>query len=196
MKNKSHSPQALSRRGFLALGSAGVLTACGTSLGNNGVGSMAGTQIDARVDAQRSFLVAQFPGTRDLEDRAAGVLYMPLLTEAGFGIGGGYGRGALRIKGVTVDYYSAARASFGLQIGAQQYAHVLYFMNEDALANFRRSSGWAAGADLRYATPQTGATIGRDTTELSAPVEAFVFGQQGLIVGASLSGLKYSRIIP
>jgi lipid-binding SYLF domain-containing protein len=196
MTHLSHPSHHVSRRGFLALGSAGLLTACATGLGNNGVGSPAAAQIDSRVDAQRSFLQSQFPGTADLEQRAAGVLYMPLLTEAGLGIGGGYGRGALRIKGVTVDYYSATRASFGLQIGAQQYAHVLYFMSEDALANFRRSSGWAAGADLRYATFQDGATIGKDTTELSAPVEAFVFGQQGLIVGATLSGLKYSRIIP
>ena len=43
-----------------------------------------------------------------------------LLTEAGFGIGGAYGRGALRINDVTVDYYSAAKATIGFQIGAQQ----------------------------------------------------------------------------
>lgn len=184
----------ISRRGFIL--SSMALGACGTDLGNNGIASTNAQQIDGRVDAMRSYLQGQFPGTASLEERATGVLYMPLLTEAGFGIGGGYGRGALRIKGVTVDYYAAARASFGLQIGAQQYAHVLYFMNDVALAEFRRGSGWAAGADLRYATPTTGATIGKDTTEMTAPVEAFVFGQQGLIVGATLSGLKYSRIIP
>lgn len=184
----------LSRRSFVL--SSMALAACGTNIGNNGVGSTYGAQIDGRVDAMRSYLQSQFPGTASLEDRAAGVLYMPLVTEAGFGIGGGFGRGSLRIKGVTVDYYAATRATVGLQIGAQQYAHVLYFMSDVALADFRRSSGWAAGADLRYATPNGGATIGRDTTEMTAPVEAFVFGQQGLVVGATLSGMKYSRIIP
>lgn len=193
---RSLSPKNMSRRGFIATSGALILAACGTTVGNNGVGSDNGAQIDGRVDAMRSYLQSQFPGTASLEQRASGVLYMPLVTEAGFGIGGGYGRGALRIKGVTVDYYAATRASIGLQIGAQQYAHVLYFMNDVALAEFRRSSGWAAGADLRYATPKGGATIGKDTTELTAPVEAFVFGQQGLVVGATLSGLKYSRIIP
>ena len=195
MTNTAH----FTRRGFVAATlavSTLALAACGTDLGNNGVGSSKAQDIDRRVNAMQSFLKAQYPATADLDQRAAGALYMPLLTEAGFGIGGGYGRGALRIKGVTVDYYAATRASIGLQIGAQQYAHVLYFMTDEALSNFRRSSGWAAGADLRYATPEKGATIGKDTTELSAPVEAFVFGQQGLIVGATLSGLKYSRIIP
>jgi lipid-binding SYLF domain-containing protein len=101
----------------------------------------------------------------------------------------------LRINGVTVDYYSATRATLGLQIGAQQYAHALFFMTDGALASFRRGNGWAAGADVRYATPQEGGSIGKETTELD-PVIGLVFGQQGLIAGATLSGVKYSRIIP
>jgi lipid-binding SYLF domain-containing protein len=178
----------ISRR-FLILGT-GALAACG-----NGVGGGGAAQIDARVDATQAFLAQNYPGTADLTSRAAGVLYMPLITEAGLGFGGAFGRGALRIRGATVDYYAAAKASVGLQIGAQQYAHALFFMSEDALADFRASPGWAAGADIRYATPQDGATIGKTTTEL-APVVALVFGQQGLIAGASLAGIKYTRIIP
>ncbi len=46
-------------------------------------------KIDARVDATRDFLFGNYPGTRDLAQKAYGVLYMPLVTEAGFGIGGG-----------------------------------------------------------------------------------------------------------
>ncbi len=186
---------SLSRRFFLGAGLC-ALAGCGASAGSNGLGGQGAAQIDARVTATRAFLSSTYPGTRDLESRAAGVLIMPLVTEAGFGFGGGYGRGALQIKGVTVDYYAAAKASIGLQIGAQQYGHALFFMTDEALARFRRSSGWAAGADLRYATPVEGAAFGRDTTEVGAPVEAFVFAQQGLIAGATLSGLKYTRIIP
>jgi lipid-binding SYLF domain-containing protein len=181
------------RRAFLGAAGSSVLVAaaCG-----NGVGSGGGAQIDARVDATRDFLFRTYPGTRDLETRALGVLYMPLVTEAGFFVGGAYGRGALRINNVTVDYYSTTRATYGLQIGAQQYAHALFFMTESALAEFRASDGWAASADLRYATPdQGGRSIGKETTELD-PVVALVFGQSGLIAGATLAGTKYSRIIP
>ncbi|WP_435258916.1 YSC84-related protein [Thioclava sp. FR2] len=182
---------SFSRRGFLvATGASSVLAACG-----NGIGSNGGAQIDARVDATRDYLFNSYPGTRDLANQAAGVLYMPLVTEAGFGVGGAYGRGALRVGGVTVDYYSAAKATIGLQIGAQQYAHALFFMTEAALGQFRRSPGWAAGADVRYATPQQGASLGKETTELE-PVIALVFGQQGLIAGATVAGTKYTRIIP
>lgn len=184
----------MTRRGLL-LG-AGAMVATGALAGcNNGIGSNGASQIEARVDATQDYLFNQFPGTRDLASRASGVLYMPLMTEVGAGFGGAFGRGALRIQGVTVDYYSAAKGSFGLQIGAQQYAHALFFMSPEALEKFRRSSGWAAGADVRYASPEEGASIGKQTTELDEVI-AMVFGQQGLIAGASLAGIKYTRIIP
>lgn len=183
-----------SRRSFLgasgALGATSLLAACG-----NGVGGGGATQIDARVDETRNFLFNTYPGTQDLAAQAHGVLYMPLITEASLIWGGGYGQGALRIRGVTVDYYSATRASVGLQIGAQQYAHALFFMTEGALGQFRRSPGWAAGAEVRYATPAQGGSLGKATTEID-PVVALIFGQQGLIAGASLAGVKYTRIIP
>jgi lipid-binding SYLF domain-containing protein len=182
----------ISRRTFVMLSGTGLaLAACGNGLGSNGA-----AKLDARVEATRAYLLKNYPGTQDLMDRAAGVLYMPLMTEAGFGLGGAYGRGALQINGVTVDYYSAAQASFGLTLGAQQYAHALFFMTPDALENFRRQDGWQAGAGVTYALPDGGGSAGVDTTTTTAPVIALVFGQAGFIAGASLDGTKYTRIIP
>lgn len=184
----------ISRRGFfIATGGAalGLTAACG-----NGVGTANAQRIDARVDATRDFLFSRYPGTVDLAAKAQGVLYIPLMTEAGFGFGGAYGQGALRINDVTVDYYSAAKVSAGLQIGAQQYAHALFFMTEQSLAQFRAGEGWAAGADLKYAVFDQGGNLGLDTTTALAPVIALVFGQAGLLVGATLAGTKYTRIIP
>ncbi|MFD1510987.1 YSC84-related protein [Lacimonas salitolerans] len=182
----------LSRRSFTlaALAGVGVTAACG-----NGIGSTGGATIDARVDQTLNYLYSNYPGTRDIGDKSSGQLVMPLLTEAGLGIGGGYGRGALRVGGVTVDYYSATKGSFGLQIGAQQYAHVLFFMNQEALSKFRRSSGWAAGADVEYVFNDKAENIRAETTTSSSPVLAVIFGQAGLKVGATLEGVKYTRII-
>lgn len=182
----------LTRRGLIGSGAALLaLAACG-----NGIGSSGAQQIDARVDATRDYLLRRYPGTQDLMAKSVGVLYMPLMTEAGFGIGGAYGRGALRINDVTVDYYSATQASFGLQIGAQQYAHALFFMTQEALSDFRRSPGWVAGADAKYAAADKAGSLGADTTTSLAPVVALVFGQAGLIAGATLEGTKYTRILP
>ncbi len=96
---------------------------------------------------------------------------------------------------MTVDYYSAANASFGLQIGAQQYSHVLFFMTQEALQDFRTSSGWAAGAGVTYALNDQGQTLATDTNALTSPVVAVIFGQAGLIAGATLEGTKYTRIL-
>ena len=180
-------------RRSLVTGSAALLalSACG-----NGVGSDGAAKLDARVDATLLFLDRNFPGTRDLRDKSVGMLVMPLITEAGFGFGGAYGRGALRIDDISVDYYSASQASFGFQIGAQQYAHVLYFMTEEALIDFRTSDGWAASADAEYVLNTEAENIRAETTTSLAPVIAVIFAQAGLRVGATLEGTKYTRIIP
>ena len=187
------SNSTLTRRTFAvgALAGAAALAGCG-----NGVGSRGSGMIDARVDATLAEMYRQFPNTRQLAEKSNGMLIMPLVTEAGLGFGGAYGRGALRVNNVTVDYYSVAKASGGLQIGAQQYAHVLFFMTDEALTNFRRAPGWAAGADLEYVISDRGDSVEADTTTALAPVLAAVFGRAGLRIGATLEGTKYTRIIP
>ena len=95
-----------------------------------------------------------------------------------------------------MDYYSTAKASAGVQFGAQQYAHVLFFMTDEALMNFRRSPGWSAGADVEYTLNQNGENLSADTTTAMLPIIAVIFGQAGLIAGATLKGTKYTRIIP
>ena len=172
--------------------SAGTLTAaCG-----NGVGGRGSQLIDARVNATLNEMYRSYPNTVQLAQKANGMLVMPLVTEAGLGLGGAYGRGALLINDTTVDYYSIVKGSGGLQIGAQQYAHVLFFMTDAALGDFRRSPGWAAGADLEYVISDRGDSVEADTTTALAPVLAAVFGRAGLRVGATLNGIKYTRIIP
>lgn len=181
------------RRGFIVVagGAALGLTACGNGLGSNGAET-----IDARVDETLRYLYDTYPEARALSGKANGILVMPLVTEAGLGVGGAFGRGALRVGGATVDYYSQAKASVGLQIGAQQYAHVLFFMTEDALGEFRYATGWVAGADIKYAVLNEGDRFSADTMATSNPVVAMVFGTSGLLVGATLEGSKYTRIIP
>ncbi|NOR29632.1 MAG: twin-arginine translocation pathway signal [Sulfitobacter sp.] len=187
------SNSSFSRRAFAlgALATAGAVAACG-----NGVGSRGSGQIDARVEATLQEMYREYPNTRQLAAKSNGMLIMPLVTEAGLGLGGGYGRGALRVNNVPVDYYSMTKASGGLQIGAQQYAHVLFFMTEDALNNFRRSPGWAAGANIEYVIDNVGDSVNADTTTSLSPVLAAVFGRAGLRIGATLEGSKYTRIIP
>lgn len=182
----------ITRRVILAQGAAALaLAGC-----SNAVGTNAPAQLDARVNQTHQFLLQNFPSAGPLMQNAKGVLYMPLITEAAFGVGGAYGQGALRIGGVTVDYYSATQASVGFQLGAQQYAHVLIFQTDAALAAFRAAPGWVAGADAYYAIPAGGMSLGADTVTAQYPVVALIFGQAGLIAGAAVDGTKYTRVIP
>lgn len=183
---------AFTRRRFLVAVAAPVtLAAC-----TNGVGYDGAQRIDGRVAEAFAFMYDALPDTRALAAKAAGILMMPVVTKAGFGVGGAYGRGALLVQGVTIDYYSASSASIGLQIGGAQYSSALFFMTEAALRNFRTSPGYTAGADLEYAVAGNAGALTTDTTSLLTPVIAVIFGQAGLIAGASLEGTKYTRIIP
>ncbi len=179
------------RRSFAFGAAALTLSAC-----NNGIGGNGAATIDARVSSTLNFMYSKYPGTRDLAAKSAGILAMPLVTEVGLGLGGSFGTGALQIGGSTVDYYSAASGSAGLQIGAQQYSHVLFFMTQESLADFRAGPGWAVGADVTYAINDQGEMLRADTTTSLAPVIAVVFAQTGLQLGATLEGTKYTRIIP
>lgn len=159
-----------------------------------GIGSRAG--IERRVDMTRDFLLSNYPDAAPMVQSAHGVLYMPLVTELALGPGGSYGEGALRVSDQTVDYYSAAQASVGLQAGAQQYSHALIFNSAEALAAFCASPGWFAGADAFYALPNGGLAAGIDTLTAMHPVVAMIFGQSGLMAGAAIEGTKYTRITP
>lgn len=184
---------SIPRRSFLAgAGSSALLTAgCA-----NGVNSGGPEKIDARVAATMNYLFQQYPHTVDLHQKSKGALVMPLVTKAGFGVGAAYGRGALQVDNVSIDYYSAASGSIGLQIGAQQYSHALFFMNDRALADFRKSPGWEAGADAEFVLSDTAENASADTTTAFHPVIALIFAQAGIAAGATLKGTKYTRIIP
>ena len=153
-------------------------------------------RIDARVDATLEQMYLDYPETVQLSARASGILIMPLITEAGFGFGGGYGQGALRIDNVTREYYSASFATMGLQIGAQQYAHALFFMTDDALANFRNSQGVEFGGNIDFTGGHQGEALRADTTTVLSEVVPLIFGQAGLRVGVTMDGTKYTRIFP
>jgi lipid-binding SYLF domain-containing protein len=153
-----------------------------------------GQAIDSDVDATLSRLFQTVPGSKELVGKARGILVFPRVIQAGIGIGGEHGDGALRVGGQTAGYYSLAAGSFGLQIGAQSKAVVFLFMTEDALARFRNSQGWAAGADATVALVKVGANGNIDTSTATGPVEAFVLTNAGLMAGVSLEGSKISRL--
>lgn len=173
-----------------------AINACSRQSINTGFLKEDARKIDARVDFALNKLYSEFPNVKELGEKAAGILVLPLVTEAGFGWGGSYGRGALRIDGLTKNYYSTVSAGFGFQVGAQQFGHALFFMTSKALDDFQNSQGWALSGDVEYTVQGRAESIRADTTTALMPVIAVIFGQSGLKVGTSLEGQKYTRINP
>ncbi|WP_133666879.1 YSC84-related protein [Paraburkholderia sp. BL10I2N1] len=150
--------------------------------------------IDAKVRGTMSRLFSTVKGSRELVAKANGVLVFPSVLQAGFVVGGQYGEGALLVGGKPVGYYSTVSGSFGFQAGAQSKAIIFLFMTREALDGFRNSDGWAVGGEGSVALVKVGVNGVIDTNTATAPVQAFVLTNAGLMGDVSLSGTKVSRL--
>ena len=183
-----------------ALGALAAIAATGGGVAGPPARAADAAVIDARVNLALGRLWSEVPSARDLASRAKGMLVMPDVVKGGFIIGGAYGEGALRLNDPVEGYekhggyYSVGAASIGLQIGVQTTSHVLFFMTDAALARFQRSDGWEIGIDAEVTFPEAGLNAGIDSTTLKSPVVGVVFAEDGLLVGISLAGAKYSPI--
>lgn len=151
-------------------------------------------EIDIKVDAALEQFKKEVQGGDAFLKSAKGVLVFPSVIKAGFGIGGEYGEGALRLGGKTVDYYSTAAASIGFQLGAQSKTVILVFLEKEALEKFRKGSGWEAGVDgsVALVTLGTGGSI--DSSNIQDPIVGFVFSNKGLMYNLSLEGSKFTKL--
>jgi lipid-binding SYLF domain-containing protein len=191
LKNESKKMNNMKRRDFVKIALLSVpLLSC-----SNSTITKLGSNIDKESQEAMNLLFKIKPDTRSIFDRAAGILIMPSITKASFGVGGSYGEGVLQIKGASVDYYSVASASYGLQLGAFKYSHVLFFMTQEALRDFRTIDGWEVGADAEVTFRDKGYSYGVSSNTITKPIYGVIFGQVGVMAGASLEGAKYSRLI-
>ena len=170
-----------------------AMVGCTTNKGPSSTADSKRAEIDQGVDATLARLYSSVSGSRELVAKARGVLVFPSVIQAGFGIGGEYGEGALRVDGMTVGYYSTAAGSFGFQAGVQSKALIYLFMTQDALDKFRTSSGWTAGADASVSLIKVGANGTIDTASVSNSVNAFALTNAGLYGGVTLNGSKISK---
>jgi lipid-binding SYLF domain-containing protein len=151
-------------------------------------------EIDVGVDVALERFKKEVHSSEDLLKKSKGVLVLPKVYKAGFGIGGEYGEGALRINGKSVEYYNTAAASIGFQLGAQVKTIILVFMNENTLKEFRNSDGWEAGVDGSVALITLGMGDSLDTTNVKDPIVGFILSQKGLMYNLTLEGSKFSKL--
>jgi len=189
---------AIGRRSTAALAvafAALTFTACTTTLPDNrATPTEQRAQINEGADATLKRLYQAAPGSRDLVERAQGVLVFPEAVSGGFIVGVEHGKGVLRVGGQNAGYYSTSSGSVGLQAGAQSRALVILFMTQEALNQFRNSSGWTAGVDATVAVATVGANGRIDTSTAKEPVVGFALTNAGLMAGVSVEGAKIERL--
>jgi len=153
-------------------------------------------EIDASVDAALANFRSQVRGGDAFLQDAQAVLVFPGVVQAGFGVGGEFGEGALRIHGEDAGYYSLGAASVGFQFGAQVKDVFIVFLQRQALENFRAKHGFTVGVDGSIVLVNLGAEASINTTTLNQPVVGVIVGQKGLMYNLTLQGSKISRIYP
>ena len=123
-------------------------------------------------------------------------MVFPHVYGAGIGIGGEYGKGALRIGGKTNAYYNIIAGSIGFQLGAQRKSVILLFMDPKALSDFQNSEGFKIGVDAGVTIVDTGVAKDLDSNTLRNPIVGFIIDQKGLMYKLALDGAKITRIHP
>lgn len=172
-----------------------ILAACTTTLPQeDGTPAEKRQEINSGADAVLERLYDNASESRDLVQRAHGVLIFPRVLSASFVIGGEHGEGVLRVNGQNSGYYSTTSGSIGFQAGAQSKSIVILFMTQEALDHFRNSNGWTAGADATVAVANIGANGRIDSNTLNEPIIAFAMTNAGLAAGVSLNGTKIERL--
>jgi lipid-binding SYLF domain-containing protein len=182
------------KRGLKRVAVIALATLCFAAVQTSDADAATAREINVSVDATLKYFLKNVKGAKEYLNAAKGVLVFPNVYKAGFGIGGEYGEGALRIGGKTVDYYSTVAGSFGFQLGAQKKTLILVFMQKGALKSFRESSGWKAGVDGSVALVTVGIGGSVDTTNIKDPIVAFAFDQKGLMYNLTIEGSKFSKI--
>jgi len=166
------------------------------SMLNRAAAENAATEQDINRDTDRALqlLYRTHPFAEVLARKARAVLVFPNIVKAGFVFGGAYGEGELK-QGEKIDgYYNSFTGSWGLQAGAQSYGYVVFLMSKKAVAYVHETHGWEIGVGPTVVVVNEGVAKNLSTSTLKDDAYAFIFDQQGLMLGVSIEGSKISRI--
>jgi lipid-binding SYLF domain-containing protein len=151
-------------------------------------------QLDTSAQKALQHLIQNNPQAKMLNSKALAVLVFPNITKAGVMIGGHYGDGVLLKAGKPIAHYNTTGASYGLQIGAQEYGYAMFFMKQSALEALDSTGGFEVGAGPSIVIIDQGMAKSTTSMNLQDDIYAFIFNQKGLMAGLGLQGNKITKI--
>jgi len=158
------------------------------------VNAASAEDINKDSDHALQLLYQTSPIALDLSKKARAVLVFPNIVKAGLVFGAAYGEGELK-RGAKIDgYYNSFTGSWGLQAGAQSYGYAVFLMSKKAESYISRSSGWEIGVGPTVVVVNEGVAKNLSSSTMKDDAYAFIFDQQGLMIGISIEGTKITRI--
>ena len=141
--------------------------------------------------------------------KSYGYAVFPTVGEAGFIVGGAYGKGRVYLGGKLVGDTSMTQLSAGFQLGGKGYSQIIFFEDKRAFDEFATGSfEFSAGASAVAITAGASASVGttgagagasggkKDATTASAGYEkgmaVFTITKGGLMYTATVAGQKFS----
>jgi lipid-binding SYLF domain-containing protein len=132
----------------------------------------------------------------------------PNIGEAGFIVGGAFGKGQVYVNGQLAGDTTMKQLSVGFQAGGQDYSQIIFFQDKRALDQFESGSfEFSAGAKAVAITAAANASAGtngvtsgasagkRDATtdgNYNDGIAVFTIAKGGLLYAAALAGQKFS----
>ncbi len=181
-------------KSFLFAIAAVVSVSALTSTFNTAYAASTAEELNKDADNALQQLYKTNPVAADLSKHAKAILVFPNIVKAGFVFGGSYGEGVLVNKGKYTDYYNSVTASWGLQAGAQSYGYAVFLVSDKAVKYLAESHGWEIGVGPTVVVVTEGVAKNLSSSTLKDDAYAFIFDQQGLMLGVSIEGTKISHI--
>jgi lipid-binding SYLF domain-containing protein len=156
-----------------------------------GIARTSHAESDAGLIADAKHTIAVFkkadPGLDKFFQHAAGYAVFPGIGKGGLGIGGAHGDGVLFVGGVPIGRTSMTQVTVGAQIGAQEYAEIIFFETPAVLAQFKSGKS-TFSAQVSAVALQSGASA---SAKYKEGVVVFTATKGGLMAEASVGGQKF-----
>lgn len=151
-------------------------------------------EMKAKADKTLALLAKSEPVTKEMIEKAHGVLIFPEILKAGVLVGGAGGNGVLRVDGKVDGYYRSAAVSYGLQFGVSKFGYVMFLMDEASLKYVRDTAGWEVGVGPSIIVADKGFGSKMSSSTMQDGIYVFFVDQAGFFAGGGIEGSKISRI--
>jgi len=165
--------------GVFGFGMAGCTTAPKTEEKREALDSKSQSTLDAMRSEDPSF-------GRFMDNAYAYAVYAAV-GKGGFIAGGSYGKGEVFEQGRMIGYSDITQATFGAQIGGQEFTEVLAFQNKAALDKFVREE-YALSAAATAVALKSGAAA---NARWQDGVAVFQYIKGGMMAEASVGGQRF-----